>query len=131
VGETAEEILAPINALIQQMAQADPTFKAKAEIDTETITTYTGQTRTGFKIQPAWKFSPDDEWVRRACMALGNPTIGYYAFCTNAARSAGILNIPTLGFGPGSETTAHIADEYVELEQLWGAADGYYQLCGM
>ena len=131
VGETADEILAPINALIEHMAQRDSTFKARAEIDTETITTYTGQTRTGFKIQPAWKFSPNEEWVRRAIAALGNPTIGYYAFCTNAARSAGILGIPTLGFGPGSESTAHIADEYVELEQLWGAAAGYYPLCSL
>ena len=131
VGETADDILGPINDVIDELHQRDSTFKARAEIDTETITTYTGQTRTGFKIQPAWKFAPDHEWVRKARQALGEPIIGYYSFCTNAARSAGILDIPTIGFGPGSETTAHIADEYIELEQLWGAAEGYYQLAGM
>ncbi len=133
VGETEREMLDPINAVIAQLHQADDTFKAHAEIDTETITTYTGQTRTGKKIQPAWKMASDSAIVQRARTALGDLFIqfGYYSFCTNAARSAGILNIPTIGYGPGDETTAHIADEYIALDQLWGAAEGYYRLCSM
>ena len=63
--------------------------------------------------------------------ALGNPAIGHYAFCTNAARSAGMLHLPTIGFGPGCEEQAHVADEFCELEQLWGAAQGYTQLCSL
>ena len=133
VGETEREMLDPINNVIAQLHQADATFKAHAEIDTETITTYTGQTRIGKKIQPAWKMPSDSVIVQRARTALGDlfTQFGYYSFCTNAARSAGILNIPTIGYGPGDETTAHIADEYIALDQLWGAAEGYYRLCSI
>ena len=133
VDESARDILDPINAVIAQLHQKDPTFKARAEIDTETIKTYTGQTRTGLKIQPAWKMASDSEIVQRGKTALGDlfTQIGYYSFCTNAARSAGMLGIPTIGYGPGYETTAHIADEFLALDQLWGAAEGYYRLCGL
>lgn len=42
-----------------------------------------------------------------------------------------MLAIPTIGFGPGREVDAHIADESLELEQLFGAAEGYYKLAGL
>lgn len=131
VGEDAGDVLSPIQEVIDRLSKEDPTFKAHAEIDTETITAYTGATRTGLKFQPAWKFSADHEWIRAAQHALGNPTLGYYSFCTNAARSAGLMDIPTIGFGPGREGDAHIADESCELAQLFGATEGYYALCSM
>ena len=133
VGETERDILNPINEIIDRLHRADPTFRAHAEIDTETITTYTGATRTGLKIQPAWKMAVDSPWVQQAKTALGDifTEMGYYSFCTNAARSAGIMNIPTIGYGPSYESVAHIADEYIELDQLWGAAEGYYRLCSI
>lgn len=130
VGETERNVLDPLNEIIDRLRAQDATFRARAEIDTETITTYTGAQRTGLKFQPAWKMNPDSEFIRAARAALGEPAIGYYAFCTNAARSAGLMGIPTIGFGPGREEHAHIADEFCELEQLWGAAQGYYALCG-
>lgn len=129
-GETERDVLDPLNEIIDRLRAQDATFRARAEIDTETITTYTGAQRTGLKFQPAWKMQPDSDFVRAARAALGEPAIGYYAFCTNAARSAGLMGIPTIGFGPGREEHAHIADEFCELEQLWGAAQGYYALCG-
>jgi putative selenium metabolism hydrolase len=128
VGESADDVIAPINDVIARLHRADPTFKARAEIDTETITAYTGATRTGLKFQPAWKFGADEAFVREARAALPGARIGYYSFCTNAARSAGLLGIPTIGFGPGREVDAHIADESLALDQLWDAADGYYRL---
>jgi len=131
VGETERDVLDPLNQIIDRLRAQDTTFRARAEIDTETITTYTGAQRTGLKFQPAWKMPPDNDFVRAARSALGDPVIGYYAFCTNAARSAGLMGIPTIGFGPGREEHAHIADEFCELEQLWGAAEGYYALCGL
>lgn len=75
----------------------------------------------------------DSEIVQRARKALGDlfTQLGYYSFCTNAARSAGMMDIPTIGYGPGDENTAHIADEYIALDQLWGAAEGYYRLCNL
>ncbi|MCS7060951.1 MAG: YgeY family selenium metabolism-linked hydrolase [Anaerolineae bacterium] len=131
VGETERDVLDPLNETIDRLRAQDETFRARAEIDTETITTYTGAQRTGLKFQPAWKMNPEHDLIRAARTALNDPPIGYYAFCTNAARSAGMLGIPTIGFGPGCEEHAHIADEFCELEQLWGAAQGYYALCSL
>jgi acetylornithine deacetylase/succinyl-diaminopimelate desuccinylase-like protein len=117
--------------VIARLSREDSTFKARAEIDTETITAYTGAMRTGLKFQPAWKFSAENEWIRAAQGALKEPALGYYSFCTNAARSAGLMNIPTIGFGPGREGDAHIADESCQLSQLFGAAEGYYKLAAL
>ncbi|NJN98839.1 MAG: hypothetical protein HC875_34475 [Anaerolineales bacterium] len=54
-----------------------------------------------------------------------NPSLGAYRFCTNAAYSAGLAGVPTVGFGPSSEGHAHVIDEHIELEQLYAAARGY------
>ena len=54
--------------------------------------------------------------------------LGAYSFCTNGSSSAGIHGIPTIGFGPGRESEAHITDEYLELDQLIKSAIGYYHL---
>lgn len=130
-GESEKDVLDPLRQVINRLHAMDATFEAAAEIDIETIRTYTGETRTMLKFQPAWLVNEGDSFARSCRNALGEPQVGYYSFCTNAARSAGMLGIPTIGFGPGSEHHAHIADEYLELEQLWGAAAGYYALCAI
>jgi putative selenium metabolism hydrolase len=127
-GEKERDVLAPLEEIIARLHDADASFIAHAEIDTETIRTYTGATLSMRKYQPAWKMDPQDPFVRQARKVLGNPDLSYYSFCTNAARSAGYLHLPTIGFGPGYEAQAHVADEYVALEQLLGAAQGYYAL---
>jgi acetylornithine deacetylase/succinyl-diaminopimelate desuccinylase-like protein len=57
-----------------------------------------------------------------------SPKISSYQFCTNGSYSAGVAGIPTIGFGPSYEHMAHIVDEYVEIDQLIQAADGYYSI---
>lgn len=130
-GEDMDDVLAPIQDVIARLRREDSTFNAHAEVDEGSITTYTGVTRSALKFMPAWKFDADHPFVRMARAALPEATIGYYRFCTNAARSAGMLGIPTIGFGPGLETDAHIADESLSLDQLFGAAEGYYRLAAL
>ena len=130
-GEKESDVLDPILAIINNLHAEDSAFNAIAEIDTESIRTYTGATRTMLKFQPAWKMAGDHPFVSASKVALNDPSVGYYSFCTNASRSCGIEGIPTIGFGPGSEHHAHTADEFCELEQLWGATQGYYALSSM
>lgn len=54
------------------------------------------------------------------------PELTQYSFCTNGSHYAGEKGIPTIGLGPSRENLAHTVDEYVELEQLTGAAECYY-----
>jgi acetylornithine deacetylase/succinyl-diaminopimelate desuccinylase-like protein len=54
-----------------------------------------------------------------------SPEFGAYRFCTNAAYSAGIAGVPTIGFGPATEADAHVVDEQLSLDSLIAAAKGY------
>ena len=44
--------------------------------------------------------------------------VGFWVFSTNAVATAGMLGIPTIGFGPGHEKFAHAPNEQVEIEHL-------------
>jgi putative selenium metabolism hydrolase len=44
-------------------------------------------------------------------------------FCTNGSYTAGDLGIPTVGFGPGSESEAHSAEEKIKLSDVEAAMD--------
>ncbi|MBI5649652.1 MAG: M20/M25/M40 family metallo-hydrolase, partial [Chloroflexi bacterium] len=83
----------------------------------------------GAKFFPAWVFPEDHPLVQNALRGLRdaglNPRIGAYCFCTNAAHSAGIARVPTIGFGPASEGDAHIVDERIAMDDLIAAARGY------
>ena len=63
------------------------------------------------------------------------PSIQQYSFCTNGSHYAGEAGIPTVGFGPSTERLAHTIDEYIEIDQLVGAAKGFYgimqSVCGV
>ncbi len=52
-------------------------------------------------------------------------TTSAYRFCTNAAYSAGIAHVPTVGFGPATEADAHVIDERLAIADLQAAARGY------
>jgi acetylornithine deacetylase/succinyl-diaminopimelate desuccinylase-like protein len=52
----------------------------------------------------------------------------HYSFCTNGSLTAGLLGIPTIGFGVGLEHMAHQVDEYVTLDSLAAGERGYRAL---
>ena len=54
-----------------------------------------------------------------------SPETRAYQFCTNAAYSAGVAGVPTVGFGPARERDAHVVDERLPLAELEAAARGY------
>lgn len=91
--------------------------------------TYTGATLRSPKFFPAWKFPAGHPLVQSALLGLRRaglePQLGAYRFCTNGAYSAGVANVPTIGFGPSTEGHAHMVDEFIELDELQKAAQGY------
>jgi putative selenium metabolism hydrolase len=93
---------------------------------------YTGALLRSDKFFPAWKLPTEHAFVQRALAGLRaagqQPKLGAYQFCTNAAYSAGIAGVPTLGYGPSTESQAHVVDEYIELSELERAAHGYAAL---
>lgn len=93
---------------------------------------YTGARLGGKRFFPAWLLEEKHPLVRTALDALQEmgrkPELSVYSFCTNGSYSAGIAGIPTIGYGPSYEHLAHITDEYIELDQMLQAAEGYYRI---
>ena len=115
----------------EELHQAIAGVNARAEVvlATTDYTSYTGKAFLEPKWYPPWQAAagcPHVERSEQALRALGQqPKRASYSFCTNAAWSAGVAGIPTIGYGPSHEGLAHIVDEYLELDQLHAACDGY------
>jgi putative selenium metabolism hydrolase len=123
-GETQEDVL---QAITGRPELADITLHA--HIATGSYVSYTGQTITHEKFFPAWLLSEDDPFVQTALAGLTRaglaPQLQAYRFCTNAAYSAGVAHVPTVGFGPATEADAHVINERLKLADLFAAARGY------
>lgn len=131
VGETPEDVLVPIREVIERLAAENPQFKAEANIVDGKFTCYTGHEMTQETFAPAWRMADDHRFVNAARGALGGVELSHYSFCTNGSYTLGRAGVPTLGYGPGYEHHAHVQDEYLELEQLFGAVQGYHALAGL
>lgn len=122
--ETAADVLAAITG-----APGLADIQLRAEIAVGAYTAFTGATLRSEKFFPAWLLSEDDPFVARSLAALNAAGIAAkpsaYRFCTNAAYSAGIANVPTVGFGPATEADAHVIDERLKIDDLLAAAKGY------
>ena len=92
-------------------------------------TTYRGFQMRAPKFFPAWVLEEEHPLVQHAHTALKklNPEteIKSFQFCTNAASSAGMYGLPTIGYGLGRETDAHTANESISIEELHQAMLGY------
>ncbi len=128
-GETAADVLDPI-----RNAPDLGDVALNARIGIGEYTAYTGNIVTKEKFFPAWLLPEEDAFVRTALSGLGqtgmSTATSTYRFCTNAAYSAGVANVPTIGFGPATEGDAHVINERLKLEDLVGAARGYRAIIG-
>ena len=124
-GETREALVDELHAACERAKAGDTTI----ELASIHYKTYTGIEWREEKWYPPWELSEDSSFVRSAKAGLDaagfSPSFASYQFCTNAAYSAGVAHVPTIGFGPSSEHLAHITDEYLEVAQLTGACRGY------
>jgi putative selenium metabolism hydrolase len=128
LGETERKALAEIQNIINT-----------EEVDaTASVTEYRAASYTGFdcrtrNVFPAWAM-PQDHFlvqtvVRSVRETLGyRPRLGRWSFSTDGTYSAGVANIPTVGFGPGEEHYAHTQDEQIRLNDVVDAARVYARL---
>ncbi len=130
VGETRKSVLAPLQALLDEMMAEDDTLKAAVGYAVGEELCYTGNTIKGERFFPGWLFEADAPFVTSVINELRamnfNPAITQYNFCTNGSYYAGEAGIPTIGLGPSDESLAHTVDEYIEIQQLTGAAECYF-----
>jgi len=126
-GEDAATVLDAITGLADL---AD--IQLKAEIGIGEYAAFTGAVQRCEKFFPAWLYEESEPFVAAALGALHAAGIeaesSAYRFCTNAAYSAGIAGVPTVGFGPATEADAHVIDERLRVDDLLAAAKGYRAL---
>ena len=124
-GETRDAMIDELHAACERAKAGDTTI----ELASIHYKTYTGIEWREVKWYPPWELPEDSSFIRSVKAALDSAgfssSFASYQFCTNAAYSAGVANVPTIGFGPSSEHLAHITDEYLEVAQLTGACRGY------
>lgn len=132
VGENKEGVLEPIVKLIEELKNESPNINYKVSYAKGTEKCHTGGIIEGERFFPAWCYKEDEMFVQKTFKGLCdiglNPEITNYSFCTNGSHYAGEANIKTIGFGPSKENIAHTIDEYIEIEQLAGACEGYYKI---
>ena len=91
---------------------------------------YTGYVYPVEKYFPAW-LMPDDHPLcvagqqTRKLIGLSDADTGKWDFSTNGIYWAGKADIPSIGFGPGDEVTAHTVNDSVALDDVVGATEFY------
>jgi putative selenium metabolism hydrolase len=125
-GETKEEIIEGIKALIPEQYQAD--------FDVQELTydepSHTGAVFVYEKYFPAWALEENDPFVsagQETVKALWNRegAAGKWDFSTNGNYWRGKADIPSIGFGPGDEIYAHAVNEHVPLAEVVEATKFY------
>ncbi len=128
VGETQEDIL----GAMRDALTADNISNYDLQVTESEVSTYTDQAFEPIRWMPAWSLNRDHTLVTGAMDAIremgDEPRLGVFGFCTNGSESAGARNVPTIGFGPGAESDAHIIDESVDIGEVAKAAEFYRNL---
>lgn len=122
-GETKESALAEIRELVKGMP-------ATVEVLHYLEKSYTGREYGMEKYYPTWTVDAGHPAVIRAeevfrSLFKKEPRVDKWTFSTNAVTINGIYGIPTIGFGPGNEVSAHAPNEKIAIDDLVKASAFY------
>ncbi|MEW5938860.1 MAG: YgeY family selenium metabolism-linked hydrolase [Chloroflexota bacterium] len=129
----------PRDYVIQQIKGLIPDY-LQEEIHVEELfydePSYTGFVFPVSKFYPPWLLDeshPLTQAGQSAIEALWGEkrNLGAWDFSTNGTYWAGKAGIPSIGFGPGDEKTAHTSHEQVPLDEVVAATEFYALLPGV
>lgn len=125
-GETKEGVIAEVEALIPPEHRGSITIEELFYDEPS----YTGFVFPVDKYFPAWALEENHPLVTagqktRQLIGLPEAPSGKWNFSTNGIYWAGKANIPSIGFGPGDEETAHTTIDSVPLDDVVKAAEFY------
>jgi putative selenium metabolism hydrolase len=128
VGENETKALAEVQRVIAREGVG-----AEVAVTEYHATSYTGYESRLREFYPAWVMAADHPLITTCVRAAQaqlkhRPNVGCWGFSTEGVYTAGVVGIPTVGFGPGEEEQAHTADEHVRLSDVYAAAEVYAQL---
>ncbi|MBI3164665.1 MAG: YgeY family selenium metabolism-linked hydrolase [Chloroflexi bacterium] len=125
-GETKEAVKKQVEDLIP--AEFKDTVKLEELFYDEP--SYTGFVFPVDKYFPAWAYEEGHPLVQagqeaRQLIGLPEAKPGKWNFSTNGIYWAGKAGIPSIGFGPGDEETAHTVNDSVSLDDMVKATEFY------
>lgn len=125
VGETYESAVAEIKAL-PSVQQAE----AEVVVPIYDTPSYTGLKYPTKKYYPTWVMDEDHFAIQSGVSAFQQvfgeePIVDKWNFSTNGVATMGMLEIPTIGFGPGNEIYAHSPQDQVPIDHLHKAIAFY------
>jgi len=125
-GETKEDAIAQVEALIPEESKQ----RVKVEALFYEEPSYTGFVFPVDKYFPAWALDEKHDLVQaglqaRELIGLEPKPASKWSFSTNGIYWAGKANIPSIGFGPGDEVTAHTVNDSVDLNDMVKATEFY------
>lgn len=128
IGETEDTAVAEILALPSVKAA-----NATVTVLEYAVPSYTGLTYPTRKYYPTWEMPESEPEVQTAMAAYrsafdAEPEVGHWTFSTNGVATAGMHQIPSIGFGPGHEHFAHAPNEQTEIDHLVRCAAFYSAL---
>jgi putative selenium metabolism hydrolase len=128
LGETERKAMAEVQGVLLREE-----VNAAARVSEYTSTSYTGYQAHAKAYYPAWALDRDHPLVQRVLRAVRSelgfrPEIGKWTFSTDGVYTMGVAGIPTVGFGPGKEELAHVADERIQVADVARAAQGYARI---
>ncbi len=129
VGEDEAVILGQVEAAIARAQKTHPGLQAECHLAVGEEKCWTGETIRAKRYFPAWQVDENSALVQKARKGLMDAGIdaplSHFSFCTNGSHFCGEAGIPTIGYGPSLESLAHVRDEYIEIDQLTKACDGF------
>jgi acetylornithine deacetylase/succinyl-diaminopimelate desuccinylase-like protein len=128
-GETLESILGEFEQLFEDIKKDDPKFEAEVFPRSFVEESYTGYKKEVKKYHPVWTTDTEHPFVKKTVSALKGvgqkPEFGYWRFGTDGSMSAGLMEIPTIGYSGMEEQYAHTPEEQVNIDKMVQSLEGY------
>lgn len=122
VGETQQIVLNDMRNVIKNIEGVTVSYNRMP------IHCFTGEIIDAPDFRPGWVFPENHEIVvksKRSLEKIGlQPKIQIGRGCVNGSASGGLLDIPTIVFGPGGNVS-HTIDEYIEIDKLLKSVEGF------
>lgn len=124
-GETQETVISELKEAINRAGETAEIIELYYDRPS-----YTGLSYPTKKYFPTWLMEEKSEIVQRTVKAYKEvfgtvPKVDKWTFSTNGVATAGMFNIPTIGFGPAHEIYAHSPDDQVPVDHLIKATAMY------